>query len=101
MFVAGGGLFEHPYDRLPFVVPGNNGSGRRFWVPPVTGEYGVDCDLGEMYAERALPFLREPEAGRQLLRWIVLDMLKHGDAERDCGVIVGFMGRVGAELEGV
>ena len=85
------------YDRLPFVTPGN-GKGRLFWAPRPTGSYNFDCTLGQEYAFAVLPMLMQP-GGHQLLRNIVLDMLEHGDAERDRGVIVGMLGEIGAVLE--
>ena len=85
------------YDRLPFVVP-SNGTGRLFWAPRPTGSYNFDCTLGREYALAVLPMLIQP-GGHQLLRYIVLDMLEHGDAERDRGVIVGMLGEIGAVLE--
>ena len=85
------------YDRLPFVVPTND-VGRLFWAPRPTGSYNYDCTLGQQYAFAALPMLTHP-GGFQLLCWIVMDMLKHGDVERDRGVIVGMMGEIGKVLE--
>ena len=85
------------YDRLPFVAP-PNGSGRLFWAPRPTGNYSFDCTLGREYALAVLPMLTAP-GGFQLLRNIVLDMLRHGDAKRDHGVIVGMMGEIGTALE--
>lgn len=88
------------YDRLPFVVPAGAGAGigRVFWAPRPTGEYNFDCILGQQYALAVLPMLTQP-GGYQLLRWIVMDMLRHGDATRDHGVIVGMIGEIGAVLE--
>ena len=86
-----------PYDRLPFVIP-SNGDRRLFWAPRPTGDYHFECTLGREYALAALPMLTQP-GGYQLLRYIVLDMLQHGDAERDRGVIVGMVGEIGTALE--
>ena len=85
------------YDQLPFVVP-SNGEGRLFWAPRPTGSYTFDCTLGHQYAFAVLPMLTQP-GGLHLLCWIVMDMLKHGDVERDRGVIVGMMGEIGKVLE--
>lgn len=93
----------HPYDRLPFVVPSGNGTGRVMWAPRPTGDYHFDCFLGIEYAEAMLSLARAASAGDpldvpQMLRSIVLDILAYGDDQRDQGVIVGMMGRLGEVL---
>ena len=93
---------SHPLDRLPFMVP-NPGEGRIMWAPRPTGDYGFDCTLGAEYAEAVLslmrdPSLNDPGLGRGLLRMIVLGILRHGDEQRDRGVIVGMMSRLGDVL---
>jgi hypothetical protein len=92
---------ENPYERLygslPFVDWGKRGKPARFWAPRSTGDYTHDCLLGEAYARAALPVLCGRD-GAQLLRNIVLGILKDGDRERDLGIIVGMMGTIGREL---
>jgi len=95
-------MVSHPLDRLPFVVP-NPGEKRIMWAPRPTGDYGFDCTLGVEYAEALLSLMRDPPpdnpgAGRQMLRTLVLGILEHGDMQRDRGVIVGMMGRLGDVL---
>jgi len=90
---------SHPLDRLPFVIP-NPGKGRIMWAPRPTGDYSFDCTLGVEYAEAVLSLMRDPPPndpgrGRQMLRTLVLGILEHGDMQRDRGVIVGMMGRLG------
>jgi hypothetical protein len=84
-----------PYDRLPFVRPSRKGKGRNFWAPRSTGRYMSDCELGEEYAEAAIPFLR---SDRELLGYIVLGILEHGDNHKDRGIIIGFMIRLSNRL---
>ncbi len=93
---------SHPLDRLPFVFP-NPDKERTMWAPRPTGDYHFDCTLGVEYAEAVLSLMRnpppnDPGLGRGLLRMIVLGILRHGDEQRDRGVIVGMMSRLGDVL---
>lgn len=84
--------------RLPFSRSGD-AEARSFWSPRPTGDYLADCSLGRRYGEALLPLIRR-EMGVQLLRFVVLDMVRDGDAERDRGLIVGMMGVVGQAVRG-
>lgn len=69
---------------LPFARSGEQM--RDFWHVPATGDYALDCALGDGLARSALAHLaRYPS--HNLLGDIVRDMLKHG---RWSGVELGF-----------
>ncbi len=84
----------HPFDGLPFVMLPAKGM-RIFWAPRPTGDYTLDCDLGAEYADAAIPMIR---SNRNLLGYIVLDILARGEKQRDRGIIVGFFGRLSERL---
>jgi hypothetical protein len=62
--------------------------GRNFWSVKPTGDYLTDCETGHEYAAYAYAYMQN---GRMnVLAQIVFDIMQHGDAERDKGLIVGF-----------
>lgn len=85
----------HPYDRLPFVTTYGKGKGRNFWTPKSSGDYTLDCEVGRQYAGALIPLLRDDY---HLLGLITLGILKHGDNERDRGIIVGLMSELSKRL---
>jgi hypothetical protein len=62
-----------------------------------SGDYARDCQTGNDYAQLLQPHLKY-NAGIVLLGHIVLDMIEAGDAKRDRGLVVGFMGELSREL---
>jgi hypothetical protein len=85
----------HPFDRLPFVSLSGGEFGRNFWAPRPTGDYVFDCTLGEQYAAAAMPMLARHD---DLLCCMMLAMVRHGDLEREKGVMVGILSAIGREF---
>lgn len=71
------------------------GSGVDFWTPTSTGNYSADCEKGGRLGRRFVEFVgaHPTQGNKHLLTWIVLDMIRRGDA--DTGLVVGFMRAVG------
>lgn len=67
---------------------------RDFWSVERTGDYAMDYERGVEMARQALPAMRHG-AGRNLLGWIVKDMVEKGEFT---GVEVGFLGTISATL---
>lgn len=67
---------------------------RDFWSVERTGDYAMDYERGVEMARQALPAMRHG-VGRNLLSWIVKDMIEKGEFT---GVEVGFLGAISATL---
>lgn len=80
-----------PITDLPFVrdaEPGSKTDGQLcYWHIAETGDWGLDCELGEALARRALSYMRETDY-EALLSKVVAGMI---DRNKFGGVEVGFM----------
>lgn len=83
-----------PLDSLPFIKREENS--RDFWHITPSGNYSEEYLLGVEYARQFLQYLIEYRQ-RQLLGWIVRDMMRHNTP---CGIELGFMGHVALVLVG-
>jgi hypothetical protein len=85
----------HPFHRLPFVGPREGGgAGKCFWAVPATGDYLIDCRVGEGMANAFLKFIAETSQSEHsgLLRDILIDMAGVGYEHPNRGHMVGFFG---------
>ncbi len=86
------------YLRLPFVTLRPPEGPLCFWSPRPSGNYTADNHIGHEYAEALLRLAAERGEGAFLLTNLAVDMMEFGDAERDKGIVVGMMRRLGRSL---
>lgn len=85
----------HALDALPFVQSHANDR-RDFWSVRPTGDYSLDCGIGQVYGEALVRAMREH--GKDVLNFTILDMIDHADHKLDRGLIVGLLSALATAL---